>query len=79
MSKIVTKKKSLKISKNLKKSLFFKNPNFFKNICDRPKKLYLFLNIRNTGFDQSSPVQPNPEKIWKTLEKSQKIPCFQKI
>ena len=28
----------------------------------------MFLNIRNTGFDQSSPVQPNPKKnsgkIW---------------
>ena len=30
-------------------------------------------------FDQSSPVQPNPEKkIWKNLEKSEKINCLKK-
>ena len=39
--------------------------NFF------PDKISLFLNIRPTRFDHSSPVHPNPEK--KNLEKSEKI------
>ena len=34
----------------------------------------MFLNIRNTGFDQSSQVQPNPEnKNLEKFEKNQKI------
>ena len=30
----------------------------------------MFLNIRTTQFDHSSPVQPNPEKILENLKKS---------
>ena len=33
-----------------------------KNSEKRERKSSLFLNMRNTRFDQSSPVQPNPEK-----------------
>ena len=57
-----------------------KNWNFWKNIsfyANRKKISALFLNIRSTRFDQSSPVQPNPEK--KNLKESQKITVFQKI
>ena len=40
------------------------------------KKSSLFLNIRTTQFDHSSPVQPHPEKT--NLEKSKEITFFQK-
>ena len=75
MSKIV-KNKSENLKKSEKITFFSKIQIFSKTFVTVKKKFYLFLNIRNTGFDQSSPVQPNPEKIWKTLEKSQKITYF---
>ena len=40
------------------------------------KKLSFFPNIRNTQFDQSSQVQPNPKK--KNPKKSQKFSFLQK-
>ena len=59
--------KSQKISKN---PLFFLNPNFLKNIFFSKKNplCILILNTKATRFDQSSPVQPNPEKT--NMEKS---------
>ena len=55
-----------KISKNLK-IIFFdsKHLKFLKNMFlskNKPNKNSFFLNIRNTRFDKSSPVHPNPEK-----------------
>ena len=64
-----------KLSKNPKISKNHFPPskvNFFWKICFliKNKKNNLFLNIGNMQFDQSSPVQPNPEKkIWKNLKK----------
>ena len=60
MSKVITKSKNLnkkikKKKKSPKSSKYFKN-NFL------IKKFSLFLNIRTTQFDQSSPVQSNPER-----------------
>ena len=54
---------------------FFKKFETFENIFFSNKKNSLFLNIRNMQFNQSFPVQPNPEK--KNLEKSQKSLFFQ--
>ena len=59
MSKIV--KKNCQISKISKKYFFF-NLKFLKNICVAKKNKNFFPNIRNTQFDQSSPVKPNPDK-----------------
>ena len=56
--------------KNLKKSLWLKNPNYLKNIFVSKKKYSWVLNIRTTRFNQSYSVQPNPEKT--NQEKSQK-------
>ena len=65
-----------KNKKNLKKSHFFKkSESFEKKKKFQQKKSSLFLNIRNTRFNQISPVQPNPEK---KIEKSQKIIFFNK-
>ena len=64
--------KSEKTSKNL--PFFSKNCKFLKYIFlakRKEKKSVSFLNFRTTQFDQSSPVQPNPEK--KNLKKSEKI------
>ena len=66
-----THHKSKKCQKLSKKSKILIN-HFFQII---KKKSSLFLNIRTTRFDQSSPVWPNPEKK-KDLEKSQKIFFF---
>ena len=67
----------VKKSENLKKNFFSKNPEIKKNIFFQQKKTSLFLNIRTTQFDQSSPVKPNPEKkIWKNLEKIAKKNLF---
>ena len=61
MSKIGRKYERKKITFSvLKKS---KSLKFF--FFSKQKKSSLFFNIRNTRFDQSSPVQPNPKKtIW---------------
>ena len=59
--------------------MFFKKSKIFEDIFlfGNKKKYSLFLNIRYMQFDQSSQVQPNPEKkIWKNLEMSL---FFQKI
>ena len=56
MSKIV---KNPKISKIFKKKLIFLQKI---EIFKEEEKSSSFLNIRNTRFDLSSPVQPNPEK-----------------
>ena len=74
MSKFV--QKNLKISKNYffspKKSGILKEEKNFSK-----KKSSLFLNIRNTQFDQSSLVQPSPvKKILENLEKSLKKNSF---
>ena len=69
----LTLEKSQKI---LKKHLLSKNPKFLKEkkFQQKEEKSSLFLNIRNMRFDQSSPVQPNPEKkIEKNLENLEKI------
>ena len=61
-----------------KNHIFSKNPKVLKNIIFSKKiktKSSLFLNIRNMQFDQSSPVQPNPEK---KSRKSQKLTFFKK-
>ena len=68
--------KNPKISINLKKSLFSQKIIFFVKYLFRATKKNKknkspFFNIRTIQFDQSSPVQPNPEK--KNVEKSQKI------
>ena len=57
--------KKFKTYKQTKKSKILKKKMFYQ------KKFSSLLNIRNTGFHQSSPVQPNPEKKYlKNLEKS---------
>ena len=52
-----------------------KNHSFFKNLQElqkkNAKKKSLFSKIRNTQCDQSSPVQPNPEK--NNVDKPQQI------
>ena len=75
MSKIV------KNSENLKKSIISKKSEIFeKYFFFSKKKSSLFLNIRNTQFNQSSSVQPNPQnksgKISKNHFFSQKIRHF---
>ena len=71
ISKMVQKSESLK-------NHFFsqKKTKFLKNIFFFSKKKSLFLNIRTTQLDQSSPVQPNPEKkkkSWKILKNCTKL------
>ena len=73
-------KKMLKIVENFKN--LQKNPSFSnykkKNLKkNSAKKKNLLFNNRNTRFDQSSPVQPNPEKY--NWEKSQKSRFKSKI
>ena len=58
---------------NLKKIIFFscKKSKNLKCFFFQQKKSSWCLNIRTMRFDQSSPVQPNPEeKIWKYIKKS---------
>ena len=54
--------------------MFFSKYPMFQKEKNSVKKIPLFLNIRTTRFDQSSPVQPNPEE--KKQEKCQKITFF---
>ena len=74
----------VKNSENLKKSFksFFFLQKLKKNlqILLLTKKSSLFLNIRTTQFDQSSPVPPNPEnKNLENLKKNlKKITWFKK-
>ena len=61
------------ILKNPKKSYFFFKSNIFGKFffsAKKIKKSTLFLNIRNTRFDQSSILRIFFEKIWKHPEKS---------
>ena len=65
IQKIKNQKK--KKSKNFKRVIFLlQKREILKEKKVQQKKDSLFLNIRNMRFDQSSPVQPDPEKkIWK--------------
>ena len=42
--------------------MFFQNPKFLKTKKISKKEKILFLNLRNTEFNQSSLVQPNPQR-----------------
>ena len=66
--KIKKHKKNQKICKIVKNLFFFQKLKSFEEKNSGLKRYSLFLNFRNMQFDQSSPVQPNPEK--KNLEKS---------
>ena len=71
MFKKYINKKNLRSQKFSKNHFSSKNTIFFLNILFLQKKSSLFLNIKNTRYNQSSLVQPNPEN--KNLEKTGKI------
>ena len=75
MSKKKFKVQNSKQLKFLFQKLFFLITNILRNFFSQhKKKSFLFFNIRNTRFDQTSPVQPNPET--KNLENSLKKKKF---
>ena len=65
----------MKDLKSKKKALFFKECKNMKKKKRMQKKFSLFPNIRNMHFDQSSSVQPYPEKK-KTSGKISNNHCF---
>ena len=68
MSKIINNLQSQKILEN-QFSLFFFNQKILKKLNLLPK-IFFCLYIRNTRFDESSLVQPNPQE--RKFEKSGK-------